>query len=124
MSKEQKLVSKAKHFIAAQGYNELVTWSFSFSENCQFFGDNSKLKIVNPISEDLDVLRPSLLPNLIGAVKKNASRDFDTFSIFEVGSQYRTSEPEDQMNIACGIKAGLRQKKDWQNEKSLFYVYD
>tara|TARA_B100000700_G_scaffold324229_1_gene429828 strand:+ start:1763 stop:4150 length:2388 start_codon:yes stop_codon:yes gene_type:complete len=124
LSKEQKLVSKAKHFIAAQGYNELVTWSFSFSENCQFFGDNSKLKIVNPISEDLDILRPSLLPNLIGAVKKNASRGFETFSIFEVGSQYKTSEPEDQMNIACGIKAGIRQKKDWQNEKSLFDVYD
>ena len=124
LSKEQKLISKAKHFIAAQGYNELVTWSFSFSENCQFFGDNSKLKIVNPISEDLDILRPSLLPNLIGAVKKNASRGFETFSIFEVGSQYKTSEPEDQMNIACGIKAGIRQKKDWQNEKSLFDVYD
>ena len=124
LSKEQKLISKAKHFIAAEGYNELVTWSFSFSENCQFFGDNSKLEIVNPISEDLDILRPSLLPNLIGAVKKNASRGFETFSIFEVGSQYKTSEPEDQMNIACGIKVGIRQKKDWQNEKSLFDVYD
>ncbi len=124
LSKEQKLISKAKHFIAAQGYNELVTWSFSFSENCKFFGDNRKLKIVNPISEDLDILRPSLLPNLIGAVKKNASRGFETFSIFEVGSQYKTSEPEDQMNIACGIKVGIRQKKDWQNEKSFFDVYD
>ncbi len=124
LSKEQKLISKAKHFIAAQGYNELVTWSFSFSENCQFFGDYSKLKIVNPISEDLDILRPSLLPNLIGAVKKNASRGFETFSIFEVGSQYKTSEPEDQINIACGIKVGIRQKKDWQNQKSLFDVYD
>ncbi len=124
LSKGQKLISKAKHFIAAQGYNELVTWSFSFSDDCQFFGDNSKLEIVNPISEDLDILRPSLLPNLIGAVKKNASRGFETFSIFEVGSQYKTSEPEDQMNIACGIKVGIRQKKDWQNEKSLFDVYD
>ena len=124
LSNEQKLISKAKHFIATQGYNELVTWSFSFSENCQFFGDNSKLEIVNPISEDLDILRPSLLPNLIGAVKKNASRGFETFSIFEVGSQYKTSEPEDQMNVACGIKVGIRQKKDWQNEKSLFDVYD
>ena len=124
LSKEQKLISKAKHFIAAQGYNELVTWSFSFSENCQFFGDCNKLKIVNPISEDLDILRPNLLPNLIGAIKKNASRDYDSFSIFEVSTQYKTSEPEDQINVACGIKAGIRQKKDWQNEKSLFDVYD
>ena len=124
LSKEQKLVSKAKHFIAAQGYNELVTWAFAFSDDCQFFDDCSKLKIVNPISEDLDILRPNLLPNLISAVKKNASRDFDSFSIFEVGSQYKTSEPEDQINVACGIKVGIKQKKDWQNEKSSFDVYD
>ena len=124
LSKEQKLISKAKHFIAAQGYNELVTWAFSFSKSCQFFGDCSKLEIVNPISEDLDILRPNLLPNMLSAVKKNSSRGFDTFSIFEVGSQYKTSEPEDQINIACGIKSGIKQKKDWQSEKSLFDVYD
>ena len=124
LSKEQKLISKAKHFIAAQGYNELVTWAFAFSDDCQFFDDCNTLKIMNPISEDLDVLRPNLLPNLIGAVKKNISRDFDSFSIFEVGSQYKTSEPEDQINVACGIKTGIKQKKDWQNEKSYFDVYD
>ena len=124
LSDSQKLISKSKHFIASKGYNELVTWSFAFSRESQFYGNYDQLKIVNPISEDLDILRPSLLPNLIGAVKKNVSRNFDTFSIFEVGSQYVSSVPEGQKNVVCGLRAGIKQVKDWKNEKSFYDIFD
>ena len=124
LSDSQKLISKSKRFIASKGYNELVTWSFAFSRETQFYGNYDQLKIVNPISEDLDILRPSLLPNLIGAVKKNVSRNFDTFSIFEVGSQYVSSVPEGQKNVACGLRAGIKQVKDWKNEKSFYDIFD
>ena len=124
LSDSQKLISKSKRFIASKGYNELVTWSFAFSRESQFYGNYDQLKIVNPISEDLDILRPSLLPNLIGAVKKNVSRNFDTFSIFEVGSQYVSSVPEGQKNVVCGLRAGIKQVKDWKNEKSFYDIFD
>ena len=91
---------KARHFIASIEYDELVTFSFTDSKNCEVFGDINKLKIVNPISEELDILRPNLLPNLLQAIKKNKNRNFDSFSIFEIGSQYRSTFPDDQLNIA------------------------
>ena len=66
----QKKLMKARHFIASIEYDELVTFSFTDSKNCEVFGDINKLKIVNPISEELDILRPNLLPNLLQAIKK------------------------------------------------------
>ena len=120
----QKKLMKARHFIASIEYDELVTFSFTDSKNCEVFGDINKLKIVNPISEDLDILRPNLLPNLLQAIKKNKNRNFDSFSIFEIGSQYRTTSPEDQLNVACGIKSGIKTEKSWKNIQTEFDIYD
>ncbi len=120
----QKKLMKARHFIASIEYDELVTFSFTDSKNCEVFGDINKLKIVNPISEDLDILRPNLLPNLLQAIKKNKNRNFDSFSIFEIGSQYRSTSPEDQLNVACGIKSGIKTEKSWKNIQAEFDIYD
>ena len=120
----QKKLMKARHFIASIEYDELVTFSFTDSKNCAVFGDINKLKIVNPISEELDILRPNLLPNLLQAIKKNKNRNFDSFSIFEIGSQYRSTSPEDQLNVACGIKSGIKTEKSWKNIQTEFDIYD
>ncbi len=120
----QKKLMKARHFIASIEYDELVTFSFTDSKNCEVFGDINKLKIVNPISEDLDILRPNLLPNLLQAIKKNKNRNFDSFSIFEIGGQYRSTSPEDQLNVACGIKSGIKTEKSWKNIQTEFDIYD
>ncbi len=120
----QKKLMKARHFIASIEYDELVTFSFTDSKNCAVFGDINKLKIVNPISEELDILRPNLLPNLLQVIKKNKNRNFDSFSIFEIGSQYRSTSPEDQLNVACGIKSGIKTEKSWKNMQTEFDIYD
>ena len=120
----QKKLMKARHFIASIEYDELVTFSFTDSKNCEVFGDINKLKIVNPISEELNILRPNLLPNLLQAIKKNKNRNFDSFSIFEIGSQYNSTSPEDQLNVACGIKSGIKTEKSWKNKQTEFDIYD
>ena len=44
--------------VASKGYLEAITWSFTDSKLIQlFFEKNKEIKIVNPISSDLDVLR-------------------------------------------------------------------
>ena len=44
---------------------------------------NDDLKIINPISNELSVMRNSLYPNLLDAVSKNYSKGFEAFSLFE-----------------------------------------
>ena len=124
LNSTQKIISKAKHFIASEGYNEFITFSFSDSKKSSFFGEVEKLKIINPISEDLNILRPSLIPNLLASIKKNTARGIDSLSIFEAGSQYSSTTPEDQINLICGMKYGLSNSKTWRSEKKEFDIFD
>lgn len=124
LNRSQKNIIKARRFIASIGYDELVTFSFTDAKKSDAFGDIEKLRIVNPISEDLNILRPNLLPNLLHAIKKNKTRNFESFSVFEIGSQFRSTSPEDQLNIACGIKSGTKHAKSWKKEQNDFDIYD
>ena len=124
LNESQKRVSRAKRFLASRSYNELVTWSFTSSEESIFYGDTSKLKIINPISEDLDILRSNLLPNLVSAVKKNILRGFDSFSFFEVGNQFISSESGDQKSIACGVRSGIKHPNNWRDQESHYDIFD
>ena len=124
LNSTQKIISKAKHFIASEGYNEFITFSFSDSKKSSFFGEVEKLKIINPISEDLNILRPSLIPNLLASIKKNTARGIDSLSIFESGGQYSSTTPKDQINSICGMKYGLSNSKTWRSEKKEFDIFD
>lgn len=124
LNESQKRISRSKRLLASKSYNELITWSFSSSEDSSFYNNLENLKILNPISEELDVLRPSLVPNLISAVKKNLARDHSSFSFFEIGNQFLSSNPGDQICVACGIRAGIKQARDWRDQENLYDVYD
>jgi phenylalanyl-tRNA synthetase beta chain len=103
----QKRVHLAKRTLASRGMSEAVTWSFLPEAQAKLFGGgNAKLKLVNPISADLDTMRPNLLPNLLEAAKKNAFRGFKDVSLFEVGLQFFDITPEGQRMVACGIRSG------------------
>ena len=61
----------AQRSVASKGYLETITWSFTDEKiNNQFIENSQQVKIVNPISSDLNVLRSSLYPNLIYYLKK------------------------------------------------------
>ena len=124
LNESQKRISRAKRLLVSKSYNELITWSFSSSVDSSFYNNLDKLKILNPISEELDVLRPSLVPNLISAVKKNLARDHSSFSFFEIGNQFLSSNPGDQVCVACGVRAGIKQAKDWRDQENLYDIYD
>ncbi len=99
--------SKARRAMAAQGLMEAVTWSFMPSAIAAVFGQNNpSLRLSNPISADLDVMRPSILGNLVLAAKRNADRGFADVGLFEVGPAYRDTSPEGQDMIACAMRAG------------------
>jgi phenylalanyl-tRNA synthetase beta chain len=51
-------------------------------------------------------MRPSLLPGLIAASKRNAARGFGDVALFEVGPIFRGTSPEDQKTMAAGLRRG------------------
>ena len=95
----------AQRSVASKGYYETITWSFSDeSINDKFRENYNTIKIINPISSELGVLRNSLYPNLIYYMEKNLNRGFGDQSLFEIGPVFKSKKPGDQITVICGIK--------------------
>ena len=68
---KQKLFHFSQRSVASKGFTEAVTWSFTDSKVDKLFSElKTEIKLSNPISNDLDVLRSSLYSNLIIGAKK------------------------------------------------------
>ncbi|HEV2188810.1 MAG TPA: phenylalanine--tRNA ligase subunit beta [Stellaceae bacterium] len=102
--------------LAARGLVEAVTYSFiSAGAAGRFGGGQPALRLVNPISADLDVMRPSVLPGLVEAARRNADRGIDEIALYEVGPLYRGDTPEGQVTVAAGLRAGRLGPRDWHD---------
>ncbi len=100
----QRLVRRT---LASRGLVEAVTWSFvPLAEAKLFGGGQPALTLDNPISTELAQMRPSLLPGLITAAKRNRDRGFADGALFELGQAYRGAAPEDQYVAATGVRFG------------------
>jgi phenylalanyl-tRNA synthetase beta chain len=103
----QRRVGTAKRALAASGLVEAVCWSFVSHEQALLFGGgNETLRLANPIAADLSDMRPSLLPGLIAAAKRNADRGLGDVALFEVGQIFKGTEPADQKIAAAGVRHG------------------
>ncbi len=108
IDKLDQRAGQARRALASQGLMEAVTWSFMPSAVAEKFGAiDPALRLSNPISTDLDVMRPSILGNLIMAAKCNADRGFADVGLFEVGPTYRNTTPEGQDLVATVLRAGM-----------------
>ncbi len=86
LTQTQKLFHFLQRAIASKGYLEAITWSFTDSNYNDYFKQTKKeIKIINPISSELGVLRNSIFSNLIMYISKNLDRGFKDLSIFEIG---------------------------------------
>ncbi len=107
LTQSQRRVRRAKRLLAGRGLVEAVTWSFIPKAEAELFGGGDPaLALDNPISTELSQMRPSLLPGLIGAAKRNRDRGFADGALFEVGQAYRGLEPQDQYLAASGVRFG------------------
>jgi phenylalanyl-tRNA synthetase beta chain len=103
----QKRMMDVKRALAAHGMMECVTWAFMSSLLAKDFAPNNPLlRLQNPISSELDIMRPSTLPNLMMAAARNAARGFADAALFEVGPNFHSQLPEGQRIVATGLRHG------------------
>ena len=93
---------------------ESVTWSFTNSKiDKQFSKGEKEIKILNPISSDLDVLRRSIFSNLAIYLKKNQDRGYADVSLFEIGPVFFGKNPGEQQIVVGALKSGKVGRKSW-----------
>jgi len=125
LNKTQKLFHFLQRAIASKGYLEAITWSFTDSKiNQLFIESNKEIKIVNPISADLNVLRSSIFSNLIININKNLGRGFKDLSIFEIGPTFSGSKPGEQQTVVSGLRTGKLSRQSWVEQGRLVDVFD
>jgi phenylalanyl-tRNA synthetase beta chain len=113
LTQRQGRARTARRFLAAEGYAEAVTWSFTAQQTARLFGGGSdNLVLANPIASELNCMRPSILPNMIEAAARNARRGFPDVALFEIGPVYRGDQPEDQRTVITALIAP-RPARDW-----------
>ena len=103
----QGRVRNARRALAARGLAEAVTWAFCSKREAELFGGGERvLELANPISSELSDMRPSVLPTLAAAARRNIDRGLRDVALFEVGPQFADDSEAGQTTAAAGLRAG------------------
>jgi phenylalanyl-tRNA synthetase beta chain len=125
----QKRLARTRRVLAGRGLVEAVTWSFIPRPDAELFGGGQpELELANPISSEMSVMRPSLLPGLAAAARMNANRGFADLALFEAGQIYAGDRPEDQRIAASGLRLGTARLggrgRHWDGEAKAVDLFD
>lgn len=110
----QKIERKLRRVAGSRGLNEAITWSFLSEGQASAFTTQHWM-LANPISEELKVMRPTLLAGLLAATQRNQHRGAATVRLFEIGRRYL----DDGEHLTVGIiMAGERISRHWRSGKA------
>lgn len=106
--RRRRPVRVARQALRAAGFREIVSYAFTSREavaRCAIETDGL-VEILNPLSQDQAVMRPSLAPSLLEAVGANQRRGNEGLRLFEMGKEYHarpgdTEHPYCETQVAC-----------------------
>ncbi|MGN6590524.1 MAG: phenylalanine--tRNA ligase subunit beta [Sphingomicrobium sp.] len=113
-TRSQLMERRVRRTAAARGLDEAVTWSFISEAQSQAFG-GADWRLANPISEEMKVMRTSLLPGLIAAARRNVDRGANSVRLFEIGRRYLGDREHPTFGL---LLAGNRTGRSWHAGKA------
>jgi phenylalanyl-tRNA synthetase beta chain len=120
-SRAQLIERRARRAAASRGLDEAITWSFISEPQAEALGGGAWL-LSNPISEEMKVMRPSLLAGLISAGRRNLDRGATTIRLFEIGRRYLDEGERPTLTL---LLAGEKIPRNWQSGKAaIFDAFD
>ena len=126
----QALERRLRRAAAGRGLNEAITWSFLPPAEAEAFVDAPQdlWVLANPISEDMKAMRPSLLPGLLAAARRNLDRGASGLRLFEIGRRYLRGgtggQSDERLSLAV-VLAGEKAARGWASGKAAqFDAYD
>jgi len=123
-----KLVERIKNYLADNGLNEIVSYSFidktSYAKCGYNISADERLKIMNPLSENQSYMREKLLTGIIEIASRNYKRQRRDIGVFEVGRVFSGTDnklPEEKLKL--GIFLLENEVKEWYGKtKNDFYT--
>ena len=129
VAEAQTSIQSMRATLVAQGYQEAITYSFIDKESSlQFVPDVEPVPLENPISAEMGVMRPSLIPGLMKAYLHNQNRQQSRVRLFETGRRFIGSvdalDELDQQERLAGLIAGSRETEAWYHNSDKVDFYD
>ncbi|XGA08069.1 MAG: phenylalanine--tRNA ligase subunit beta [Wolbachia endosymbiont of Xenopsylla cheopis] len=102
------LQDKLRVLMSSRGLNEVLTWSFMDEKIAEKFGYfNKQFLIANPLNNNLNIMRPTIIPNLLQIAESNIARGIFDLAIFEIGPVYNDDLVLDQQKfVLSGLRSG------------------
>ena len=108
---------KMCQLLAYRGFQEIITYSFVDAKIQEILNpDVSALPLENPIASELSVMRTSLLPGLVGALRYNQKRQQQRIRLFETGLIFKNGNNLGQIPTFAGVITGNINKNQWDLE--------
>jgi phenylalanyl-tRNA synthetase beta chain len=108
--------------LCARGYAEAITFAFTDSAQLTHFGLKGHA-IKNPLASDIDVMRPSLLPNLLNALMQNQCRQVDRVRLFEQGVVF-SEQGKVETPMLAAVAVGSARAEQWGEATRAVDFYD
>ncbi|MCZ6540407.1 MAG: phenylalanine--tRNA ligase subunit beta [Nitrospinae bacterium] len=128
----QTAVRQSKEVLRTLGYSEVVNYSFIEKGFAEYFrttwgdGTSQMIQLDNPISEEMNTMRPSLLPGLIKSAARNLNRGQKSLQLFEQGHIFFKKKGRGSHEIAClaALATGPYPNSVWKDNSKPFDFYD
>ena len=120
-----KVLERSRNFLINRAYQEAINYSFIEPELNDLFRSKTEiLKLVNPISKDMSVMRSSLLPGLLMSLQYNANRQQQRVRLFESGLVFEGVKALKQSPKLAGVIYGEIEPEQWDKKTSSSDFFD
>ncbi|MCM1001126.1 MAG: phenylalanine--tRNA ligase subunit beta [Wolbachia endosymbiont of Melophagus ovinus] len=109
--------------MTSRGFHEVFTWSFMSESTAERFGYSDKLFIIdNPFNNNFNIMRPSVIPNLLQITADNIAHGTSDLAVFEIGPVYDSlNQPK---YVLSGIRSGNNLPRNHYNTDRKIDVFD
>ncbi len=123
-----RIEESIKDIMAGMGFTEIISYSFISPEYRELIGiPEDFVKILNPLTKDQSVMRSSLIPGLMEAIKMNINYGEHNLRLFEIGKVFlnkgKGEQPEERPFLVAAI-SGLYEQKTWYSREREADFYD
>ena len=111
-----QIIQKIRKILRLRGLHEVINYSF------QYTTDNIQKDIINPLNKDLNILRDSLIKNLILLKQHNIYQNNGTFEIFEIGSVFlkdlSSKTYKESKHLCCLMGNNSFNQLNWKKDQN------
>ena len=115
---DENTIDELRDYCAGAGFTEVITNSLISEQDVETLADLKPLPVVNPLSREMSIMRPSLLPGLLGAISYNLRRGEKNLNLFEYGNIFQAEKKKwVESPQFTGVACGNRVSKGWRQDQ-------